>query len=360
MHSFLLPDVTNYYKNIIFLQQTKFNNDFVRLTKEEDLTIMEERGRRMIGKMATELHITVRSASETAPEILKLLQNSSGIIEGNDGCCYLSLDGKIYSCPSGSDGTSLLERIAPAESAAKTSIEEAALRDILYGNADAARISSSGLNPRVKYSALLFRFSQNTDTGTLRALIPLEAGDRITLLEDNDAVLLIQAGGKTAEETEEFASAAAETLESEAGLSCSVGIGRPADTPDKLADSFREAVSALETGLRHRIPGFVYVYGRNMLERFADLIPEKDAEKLKSEMIQGGSEKVLTEETLETIRVFFRNDVNLSTTSRQLFIHRNTLIYRIEKIKRATGLDLRKFEDAAVFRILMSIPDKQA
>ena len=79
-----------------------------------------------------------------------------------------------------------------------------------------------------------------------------------------------------------------------------------------------------------------------------------------TELVLAKRGAVLTEETLETIRVFFRNDLNLSTTARQLFIHRNTLIYRMEKIRKATGLDLRKFEDAAVFRILMSIPDKQA
>ena len=55
------------------------------------------------------------------------------------------------------------------------------------------------------------------------------------------------------------------------------------------------------------------------------------------------------------MRVFFQNDLNLSTTARQLFIHRNTLLYRMEKVRKATGLDLRKFEDAAVFRIMMNI-----
>ena len=310
--------------------------------------------------MASELHITVRSVSETPPEILNLLQNSTGIVEGDDGNCYLSMDGKIYSCPSGSDGTALLERIAPAESTTKTSSEEAALRDILSGNADAARIIKAGLKPRAKYCALLFRFSQNTDGKTLRTLIPLESYDRIALLENGDAVLLLHANGKAADEIEEFASAAAETLESEGGFSCSVGIGRPTDTPEKLADSFREAVSALETGLRHHIPGFVFPYVKHVLERFADLISADEADKIRNEIIPDESEKILTEETLETIRVFFRNDLNLSTTSRQLFIHRNTLIYRMEKIRKATGLDLRKFEDAVVFRILMSIPNKQA
>ena len=58
------------------------------------------------------------------------------------------------------------------------------------------------------------------------------------------------------------------------------------------------------------------------------------------------------EEMLETVRVFFRNDLNLTATSKQLFIHRNTLNYRLDKIRKETGLDLRSFEDAVIFRII--------
>ena len=89
------------------------------------------------------------------------------------------------------------------------------------------------------------------------------------------------------------------------------------------------------------------------------MIPAEKAEKIKKDIITDKSEKVLNEETIETVRAFFRNDLNLSTTARQLYIHRNTLIYRLEKIRKATGLDLKRFEDAAVFRMLMSIQERQ-
>ena len=105
--------------------------------------------------------------------------------------------------------------------------------------------------------------------------------------------------------------------------------------------------------MRHRIPGTVYDFGAQTLERLADLIPSGKAEAFRQRIIPPEAEKVMTEETIETIRAFFRNDLNLSTTARELFIHRNTLLYRMEKVRKATGLDLRKFEDAAVFRILM-------
>ena len=77
------------------------------------------------------------------------------------------------------------------------------------------------------------------------------------------------------------------------------------------------------------------------------------------EIFGGKSPDEFDEETLSTIYKFFENSLNVSETSRQLFIHRNTLLYRMEKIRKATGLDLRKFEDAVVFRMMMNKGKKQ-
>ncbi len=66
----------------------------------------------------------------------------------------------------------------------------------------------------------------------------------------------------------------------------------------------------------------------------------------------------MPDELLETVRVFFRNDLNLTAASRELFVHRNTLNYRLDKIRKETGLDLRSFRDAVIFQILSGIPDE--
>ena len=63
----------------------------------------------------------------------------------------------------------------------------------------------------------------------------------------------------------------------------------------------------------------------------------------------------IDEETLITIRTFFENNLNLSETSRQLYIHRNTLVYRLDKLQKSTGLDLRVFEDAITFKIALMV-----
>lgn len=65
----------------------------------------------------------------------------------------------------------------------------------------------------------------------------------------------------------------------------------------------------------------------------------------------------LDEEILTTVYQFMENDLNLSETSRQLFVHRNTLVYRLEKLQKTIGLDIRKFEDAMIFKIAMMVSD---
>ena len=73
------------------------------------------------------------------------------------------------------------------------------------------------------------------------------------------------------------------------------------------------------------------------------------------ENFNGKSPDDFDEETLTTINKFFENDLNVSETSRQLFVHRNTLVYRLEKIYKLTGLDLRKFDQAIVFKVAMMV-----
>ena len=73
------------------------------------------------------------------------------------------------------------------------------------------------------------------------------------------------------------------------------------------------------------------------------------------EIFDGKNPEDLDEETLTTINKFFENSLNVSETSRQLFIHRNTLVYRLDKLQKSTGLDLRMFEDAITFKIALMV-----
>ena len=84
-------------------------------------------------------------------------------------------------------------------------------------------------------------------------------------------------------------------------------------------------------------------------------VPREDSLRYHSLLFNRRTAKLFNEEMLQTIEMFFRKDLNLSDTARQLFIHRNTLVYRLDKVQRQTGLDLRHFDDAVTFKILYKL-----
>ena len=310
--------------------------------------------------MSKSIRVSVSSFSETDPAITDQLTYGHDDMILKDGIWYVRAGNTVYSAESTPEGNELLKIIRQKGFLPDVpDAEEKALNNALTGHADVQILQSFGIKDHVERCVILFRFSQYADGALLRELIPLDSRDRIVITENGDAALLMHTDNRTEDEILEFAAAAAETVESEAGITCFAGIGRPDDSLERIATGFLEAEAALNTGLKHRIPGRAFAFSRITLERLADSIPLEKASALKKEIVPECYEKLMTEEMLETIRTFFRNDLNLSTTARKLFIHRNTLIYRMEKIRKVTGLDLRKFDDAVVFRMLMSFSDRQ-
>ena len=99
----------------------------------------------------------------------------------------------------------------------------------------------------------------------------------------------------------------------------------------------------------------IHMFRRLMLERFLMNVPREESMLYHSLLFSRKTAKLFNEEMLQTIEMFFRKDLNLSDTARQLFIHRNTLVYRLDKVQRQTGLDLRHFDDAVTFKILYEL-----
>ena len=104
------------------------------------------------------------------------------------------------------------------------------------------------------------------------------------------------------------------------------------------------------------IPSAAIVSYDNLgIARLIYQLPTTLCEMFLKEVFKRGSIESLDAETLFTIQRFFENNLNVSETSRKLFVHRNTLVYRLEKIKKLTGLDLREFEDAIVFKVALMV-----
>lgn len=187
-------------------------------------------------------------------------------------------------------------------------------------------------------------------------LAPMERGDILRPVSAGKIALIKAVSDHSDEEIREYAAAVIETVETEAGIPVQAGIGQTVSALSGLKDSFSQAKQALDIGRRFQLEGSVFEYGRQIMERLISAVPERERNLIRREVFTPETEKLMNGEMMETVQVFFNNDLNLSTAARQLFIHRNTLIYRLDKIRKQTGFDLRKFQDAAAFRLLCRLP----
>ena len=154
---------------------------------------------------------------------------------------------------------------------------------------------------------------------------------------------------------EKLARSIVDTLSGEFYTHAVVGIGTTVDSLKDLARSFKEAQMALEVGKVFDTEKNIVSYDNLGIARLIYQLPTTLCETFLKEVFKRGSIESLDQETLFTIQRFFENNLNVSETSRKLFVHRNTLVYRLEKIKKITGLDLREFDHAIVFKIALMV-----
>ncbi|MBR5124580.1 MAG: helix-turn-helix domain-containing protein, partial [Clostridia bacterium] len=146
-----------------------------------------------------------------------------------------------------------------------------------------------------------------------------------------------------------------EKLRTELNLRCVIGIGTTAKHLRVLADKYKEAQVAIEVGKVFDTEKSVIHYDNLGIGRLIYQLPTTLCEMFLQEVFKKGSLESLDRETLMTIQCFFENNLNVSETSRKLFVHRNTLVYRLEKIRKLTGLDLREFEHAITFKVALMV-----
>jgi len=123
----------------------------------------------------------------------------------------------------------------------------------------------------------------------------------------------------------------------------------------EVSKSYKEARLALDVGKIFFQEKNVIAYNTLGIGRLIYQLPIPLCKMFIREIFEGKSPDDFDEETLTTISKFFENSLNVSETSRQLYIHRNTLVYRLDKIQKSTGLDLRVFEDAITFKIALMV-----
>ena len=153
----------------------------------------------------------------------------------------------------------------------------------------------------------------------------------------------------------ETAEAIETKVDNELGIKVCIGIGTPAYHLHELADRFKEAHIAIDIGKVFDEGKTIICYESLGIGRLIYQLPTTLCDIFLSEVFKRNPIEALDQETLHTIDKFFENNLNVSETSRKLFVHRNTLVYRLEKIKKITGLDLREFDHAIVFRVALMV-----
>jgi carbohydrate diacid regulator len=213
--------------------------------------------------------------------------------------------------------------------------------------------------PRCVYLVRTLGMEADSVYQMLLKAFPRNQGD-ILVLVDGMTVSLIKdvSGDIEEEELLQLAAAIEETIENETKIKAYIGIGGIKENLFQLQESYDEASRAIEVGKIYNTSNKIYKYSNLLLERFLYEVPLHLCERYSKGLFVKEYKKLLSEEMLRTIDKFFENSLNLSETSRQLFIHRNTLVYRLDKIQKVMGLDLRNFHQAVTFKIMMMLMDR--
>lgn len=214
-------------------------------------------------------------------------------------------------------------------------------------------------NTDVSRVVLLIRVLSDNDVSAyevVQNLFPDKQKDFIFNISEKDIVLVKEIrAGIDSKDLAKLARSIVDTLSSEFYTQSTVGIGTAVTGIKELARSFKEAQVALEVGKVFDTEKIIVSYDNLGIARLIYQLPTTLCEMFLKEVFKKGSIESLDHETLFTIQRFFENNLNVSETSRKLFVHRNTLVYRLEKIKKLTGLDLREFDHAIIFKVALMV-----
>lgn len=217
----------------------------------------------------------------------------------------------------------------------------------LHFNNDATRV------------VFLIRTTQETEISVfdiIQNFFPDKTKDFVINVNESDIALVKEVRPNVdSKDLEKLARSINDTLLSEFYFNAVIGIGTCVTGIKDLAHSFKEAQVALEVGKVFDTEKTIISYENLGIARLIYQLPTTLCDMFLKEVFKRGSIESLDQETLFTIQKFFENNLNVSETSRKLFVHRNTLVYRLEKIKKLTGLDLREFDDAIVFKVALMV-----
>lgn len=214
-------------------------------------------------------------------------------------------------------------------------------------------------NAEASRAVFFVHFSERGDVipyDIMQNMFPDKNKDYVISIGESDVVLVKEVkAGIDQKELEKIAHSIVDTISAEFFHTVTIGIGSVSENIKDLATAFRESQVAIEVGKVFDTKKTVISYENLGIGRLIYQLPTTLCEMFLQEVFKKGSLESLDHETLMTIQAFFENNLNVSETSRKLFVHRNTLVYRLEKIRKITGLDLREFEHAITFKVALMV-----
>jgi carbohydrate diacid regulator len=191
---------------------------------------------------------------------------------------------------------------------------------------------------------------------TVRNLFAAKTKDFVTAVDEKNIILVKEVKeGETYDDLEKTANTILDMLNTEAMTQVHVAFGTIVSEIKEVSRSYKEAKMAMDVGKIFYSNKNVVAYSKLGIGRLIYQLPLPLCRMFIKEIFDSKSPDDFDEETLTTINKFFENSLNVSETSRQLYIHRNTLVYRLDKLQKSTGLDLRVFEDAITFKIALMV-----
>lgn len=192
----------------------------------------------------------------------------------------------------------------------------------------------------------------------MKSLYATGTKDYVTSVDEGH-IILIKALEKTDDykEVEEIANAIIDVLGSEAMVAVRVAYGTIIEELKDVSKCYKEASMALDVGRIFYVEKNILAYNELGIGRLIHQLPISLCEMFLQEVFHGNAIEQFDKETLVTVNSFFENNLNISETARKMYLHRNTLGYRLDKITRTTGLDVKKFDDALTFKIALMVSD---
>lgn len=320
-----------------------------------------------------QLKISTDEQPQISPEKLTTFLSDGDICRYDSGLWFFRLENKdqilgiltMTSCAENMDvvGRLAAGQFALALSGGKDGLDRASffaglLRGELAGRditATATRLHLDPALPRVVYAIETESpYDQNVQQ-TIRSIYPESGQNYLISLTETQLSLLIPAPSQNSEDLLDVAETLVDMLSMEALCNARVAHSTVVEDIRKLPQAMQEALAALEIGKIFYTDRKVNAYSSLGIGRLIYQLPKPLCQIYLQEVFGGDLPEIFDDETLNLVEKFFENNLNTSETARKLYIHRNTLIYRLDKIQKETGLDLRTFDDALMVKVALLV-----